>query len=79
MPRLAKVELKHNVHRFLRGHWIFSDSAKRVCIAVPCPKCKAAATWPCFSLTSGTETPTPHSARWEAYGATQNAANAGRT
>lgn len=66
MPKAPKQPYDRK-GRFLRGVWHSSHRAVRVCVEVGCPKCHAAKTWPCFSLTAGIETSTPHAARWEAW------------
>lgn len=68
MPKAKPLEV-HEIRfkRWMRGYWLSSIWAVNCCMTVSCPKCKAAKTWPCFSLTAGIETSTPHAARWEAY------------
>lgn len=52
---------------FLRGHRMMSSQAADCCVAVACPYCRAAKTWPCTGVASGKVSSTPHAGRWERY------------
>lgn len=59
--------MNYELSRFVQGTWHSSVIAATVVRTVACAKCRAAAGWPCTSLTTATPTGTPHSIRWSAY------------
>lgn len=71
-PRRHANAAKMNRY-LLRGFQLSSERAVTCCETVACPKCRSAKGWPCYTI-NGNASSTPHSARWEEYGATLNAA-----